>query len=83
MARCTAPSRGHRSAAAAANCPACSGRYSRYGSVGYSSYSPHLILRLVLAAEQAAVNNQVGLNQALLYLIRPLKFSLLHQYVKL
>jgi len=39
MARCTAPSRGHRSAAAAANCPACSGRYSRYGSSGYSSYS--------------------------------------------
>lgn len=39
MARCTAPSRGHRSAAAAANCPACSGRYSRYGSGGYSSYS--------------------------------------------
>ncbi|MEZ8094543.1 toll/interleukin-1 receptor domain-containing protein [Photobacterium swingsii] len=39
MARCTAPSRGHRSAAAAANCPACGGRYSRYGSGGYSSYS--------------------------------------------
>ncbi len=35
MARCTAPSRGHRSAAAAANCPACSGRYGR--SYGYSS----------------------------------------------
>lgn len=39
MARCTAPSRGHRSAAAAANCPACGGRYSRYGNGGYSSYS--------------------------------------------
>lgn len=41
MARCTAPSRGHRSASAAANCPACGGRYGRYG--GYSSpsyYSP-------------------------------------------
>ncbi len=38
MARCTAPSRGHRSAAAAANCPACGGRYSRYGGGGYSSY---------------------------------------------
>lgn len=36
MARCTAPSRGHRSAAAAANCPACGGRY---GGGGYSSYS--------------------------------------------
>lgn len=39
MARCTAPSRGHRSASAAANCPACSGRYGHYGRVDYSSYS--------------------------------------------
>lgn len=39
MARCTAPSRGHRSAAAAADCPACGGRYGRYGGGGYSSYS--------------------------------------------
>ncbi len=38
MARCTAPVRGHRSASAAANCPACRGRYSRYS--GYGSYSP-------------------------------------------
>lgn len=37
MARCTAPKEGHRSASAAANCPACRGR-SRYS--GYSSYSP-------------------------------------------
>ena len=36
MARCTAPVRGHRSAAAAAECPACGGRYRGYG--GYSSY---------------------------------------------
>ena len=36
MARCTAPSRGHRSASAAADCPACGGRYGRGG---YSSYS--------------------------------------------
>ena len=37
MARCTAPVRGHRSAAAAANCPACGSRYGRsraYGSYG-------------------------------------------------
>lgn len=46
MARCTAPSRGHRSAAAAANCPACGGRYGgggyRSSSSSYStpSYSP-------------------------------------------
>jgi len=39
MARCTAPSRGHRSASAAANCPACGGRYGGYGGGGYSSYS--------------------------------------------
>jgi len=35
MARCTAPVHGHRSASAAAACPACGGRYS----VGYRSYS--------------------------------------------
>lgn len=38
MARCTAPVRGHRSAAAAADCPASGGRYGRYG--GYRSYGP-------------------------------------------
>ena len=38
MARCTAPVRGHRTASAAAGCPACGGRYRGYGS--YSSYSP-------------------------------------------
>src|SRR5665647_715507 len=37
MARCTAPVEGHRSASAAADCPACRGSYGRrYG--GYSSY---------------------------------------------
>jgi hypothetical protein len=36
MARCTAPVRGHSSASAAENCPACRGR-GRYG--GYNSYS--------------------------------------------
>ena len=35
MARCTAPVEGHRSASAAAACPACRGRYRG----GYSSYS--------------------------------------------
>jgi len=40
MARCTAPVRGHRSAAAAAECPACGGRYGRYGGgYSYPSYS--------------------------------------------
>lgn len=36
MARCTAPTRGHRTASAAADCPACGSRYGRYG--GYSSF---------------------------------------------
>ena len=45
MARCTAPIEGHRSASAAANCPACRYRYGRSSgySSGYSSpsyYSP-------------------------------------------
>lgn len=39
MARCTAPVRGHRSASAAADCPACGGRYGRYS--GYSSYTSY------------------------------------------
>ena len=38
MAQCTAPKEGHRSASAAANCPACRGG-SRYR--GYSSYSSY------------------------------------------
>lgn len=37
LARCTAPVRGHRSSAAAADCPACSSRYGRYS--GYSGYN--------------------------------------------
>ncbi len=44
MAKCTAPSRGHRTASARAECPACGGGYGRYGGYGgYSSprsYSP-------------------------------------------
>lgn len=38
MSRCTAPSRGHRSSSAAANCPACRGR-GGYRGGGYSPYS--------------------------------------------
>lgn len=38
MARCTAPVRGHSSAAARANCPACGSRYGGYrSSYGYGS----------------------------------------------
>jgi len=43
MARCTAPVLGHRTASAAAACPACGGRSRGYGSYSYyspSSYSP-------------------------------------------
>ena len=39
MARCTAPVRGHRTASAAAACPACGGRYRGYRSSSYSSSS--------------------------------------------
>lgn len=39
MARCTAPVRGHRTASAAADCPACGSRYGRYS--GYSSYGSY------------------------------------------
>src|SRR5271155_264414 len=39
MARCTAPVRGHRSSAAAADCPACGSR-GRYSYSGYSPYRP-------------------------------------------
>src|SRR5438552_14337674 len=42
MARCTAPVRGHRTASAAAECPACGSRYGRsssYGSYSSPSYS--------------------------------------------
>ncbi|MCP3473221.1 toll/interleukin-1 receptor domain-containing protein [Bradyrhizobium sp. CCGUVB1N3] len=38
MARCTAPVEGHRSASAAANCPACRGRYRGFRSS--PSYTP-------------------------------------------
>lgn len=41
MAKCTAPVRGHRTASAAADCPACGGRYGgsyrSYSSLSYSS----------------------------------------------
>lgn len=40
MARCTAPVKGHHSTAAAANCPACRGRYGGYSrSYSTPSYS--------------------------------------------
>lgn len=40
MAQCTAPVRGHKSAAARANCPACGSRYGGYrSSYGYGGYS--------------------------------------------
>lgn len=39
MARCTAPSRGHRTASGRADCPACGGGgYNRYGGYGSGSY---------------------------------------------
>jgi hypothetical protein len=40
MARCTAPVNGHRTASAAADCPACGSRSRGYNSYSYPSYSP-------------------------------------------
>ena len=68
MARCTAPVNGHRSASAAANCPACRGRYGRYGSGGgYNSYSPSTYSSSLTsggveaaAAVPSAVQNHAG-----------------------
>jgi len=40
MSRCTAPVRGHRTASAAADCPACGGRGRFGGYSSYQSYSP-------------------------------------------
>jgi hypothetical protein len=40
MARCTAPVRGHRTASARAECPACGGRGGYGGYSGYRPYSP-------------------------------------------
>lgn len=37
MAKCTAPTRGHRSSTAAAACPACGGHYGYPSSYGYGS----------------------------------------------
>lgn len=39
MARCTAPVNGHRTASAAADCPACGSRSRSYSSYSYPSYS--------------------------------------------
>lgn len=39
MAQCTAPRRGHRTAAAAAACPVCGGRRSYYSPFGYNTYT--------------------------------------------
>lgn len=41
MSKCTAPVHGHRSASAAANCPACSSRYGRRSYGSYSSYNSY------------------------------------------
>ena len=42
MAQCTAPIRGHRSAAAAAACPVCGSKYGRgYYSGPYPTYTPY------------------------------------------
>ena len=48
MAQCTAPIRGHRTAAAAAACPVCGGRrsYYQFGYNTYPSFSVSLVMKL-------------------------------------
>lgn len=41
MAKCTAPVRGHRTASAAADCPACGGRYNSYSNYNYGNSSSY------------------------------------------
>lgn len=58
MARCTAPVRGHRSAAAAADCPACGGRYGRYS--GYSSYGSYTTPSYAASASSGSTRSGGG-----------------------
>lgn len=73
MVRCTAPARGHSSASAAANCPACRGRYGGYKSYSYSppSYSSSLTSGSVRSSGGVSVRSSKprwsGSGSAILY----------------
>lgn len=89
MARCTAPVRGHSSAAAAAACPACRNRsgyrrssysYDSYpsyssGSSGGGSYGGS-------SGVPAAARSHVGQNQGLPFLTQQPKYNHSHQFDK-
>ncbi len=82
MAKCTAPVRGHSSAAAAARCPAC-----RYKSHSYSGSARHTLrmvvdvvatLVVVVVAARVAVQGLAGRDQDHLCLTHLLKYSHSH-----
>ena len=57
MSRCTAPVKGHRTAAARAACPACS---SRYGYQSYTSYSPPRSFSYPASGHAGSIRSHVG-----------------------
>lgn len=59
MARCTAPSRGHRTASGAAACPACSGGYRGSRSYG-GGYSPNSSPSYSSSGGSGGVRSSVG-----------------------
>lgn len=60
MARCTAPVRGHRSASAAAACPACGGHSRGYGYGSYPSYTPSYSQSYSTSGSSGAGRSSVG-----------------------
>lgn len=90
MARCTAPVRGHSSAAAAAACPAC--LYRSYGR-GYSSYSEPSRSYYTPSYSGSSGSSRstggsgrstkpVGRELVRRFIIPQLKCSLLHRFVR-
>jgi len=60
MARCTAPSEGHRTTSGAENCPACRYRYGRYGGGGYSDYGSRSSSPYTPSSSSAAGTSRSG-----------------------
>lgn len=60
MAQCTAPRRGHNTASARANCPACGGSYSRYGSYGSYNSSPYSSYSSMPTSHPSSINRSSG-----------------------
>ena len=87
MARCTAPVRGHSSAAAAAACPACRNRSgyrrSSYSYDSYPSYSSSGSAGVeAVAVVPAEVQSLAGQNRDLPFPTQPPKYNLSHRFAK-